>query len=342
MSRNMLFTNDGRYLTDIRVNSTRSWILNGIGQAEFTIAVTDPKCRRLYLDFGNLLLIQHEKLPDWIGVIDVPMVFQSGKVTVRAYEITKIMQWRRTPENTTFKGSAGRIASQLFACANEQGDTRMRLEIVSGGGSTRQELLGDSVWVHLDRIRQRANNDMVITPGYAGTRLIANVEWVARAGRGEKPLVSLVEGKNLENGNVTLTVDGDFYNDQLGVSDGATDDAKLFSNEDDPASISQYGLRQGKISFSNIQDQGSLDASVRKEIRINSVPRKIVSLVALDVGDTFKYLRLGTVFNTRLTTAGFTGDAIGYKTQTRVFGMRFTDGSGRCEILNQDSADGSF
>jgi hypothetical protein len=337
----MVFSDDGRYLTDIRVKSTRSWVLNGIGQADFVMAATDPKCRRTFLELGNLLLILHPSLPAWIGVIDKPRLWSNGTVSVRAYEIMKIMQWRRTPENTKLTGTAGAIAQTLVAIGNTEGDMRIRLSVISGDGTPREETMGDSAWVHLQRVRARANNDIVVTYSLTGGRLTAHAQWLAKAGTGEKPLVALVQNKNLEAGDL-LSEDGDFYNDLLGKSDASSAGAQITSRVIDTVSINQFGLRQGKKIFYGNRVQGTLDANTAREVKVNGRPRRNASQVALDIGDTFKSLRLGAVLRSRLTAAGFMGDRPAFAANVRIFGMRYTDGAGRCEVMDQEDASGQF
>ena len=44
---------------------------------------------------------------------------------------------------------------------------------------------------------------------------------------------------------------------------------------------------------------------------------------ALNVGDTFKYLKVGNIFNLSFQSVGFRGDSLGFATRVRVIGMGY-------------------
>jgi hypothetical protein len=335
-----VFSRNGTPLADLRTSVTRSWVLNGIGRAEFMLATNDPKCTRENIEFGNLVLVQHETLPDWIGVIHTPRQWFAGAVLVTAYEIIKITQWRRTPENQMLTGTAGQIFSQLIDIANSRVDTRLRSAVVSGDGTSRQETLSDSVWAHINRVRRRSNNDWLVNSGFIAGRLAANMTWRAMAG--DAPLQSLVEGYNIEFPQTPLAEDGEIYNDVLGQGEATTSGERIFSNAIAQDSISRFGLREIKKLFDGNSEQATLDTNTMAEAARVSRPIATSSLVALNVGQTFAACKLGNTLNVQFRTVGFGGSGTGYTANVRIYGMRYADNTGKLEIQTQESADGQF
>ena len=71
-TRITLFNNSGEKLAEIDANVSRSWKLNEDGAGTFTMSTQDTKAIIDYLEFGNFVYMEHDKLPIWGGMIDTP------------------------------------------------------------------------------------------------------------------------------------------------------------------------------------------------------------------------------------------------------------------------------
>lgn len=334
-----IYNNGGVPLTDIRASVIRSWVLNGIGQAEFEIAYTDTKCRRAYLEFGNLIKIEHTHLPDWVGVIDTPRQWREGKVLIRAYEMGKLLMWRISPASLKITGTAGDLVTQLLQIANEQGDTTLRIGDVYGGGGNREETLGDTIFTHLDGIQKRTGFEWTITPDSDGGSLTCNLNWHYKTGI-NVPSPELTE-KNTEKNSYTFSEEGDIVNDLTGYGDALTPTTRLTAFAADQTSIGQYGRRQAKKVYYGNRVQSTLDANVEADLVQKKDPIKVFQATVLNVNSVFNTLRLGNRINTNILGFGFTDDGKGYQSQVRILGMRYSDFSDKVELLTtEDTEDG--
>ena len=78
-SRMSIYDKSGIYLTEIDADIDRTWKINDYGKATFTISKEDVKAVYEYIRFGNLIYIEHNKLPAWAGVIDPPRDWASSQ-----------------------------------------------------------------------------------------------------------------------------------------------------------------------------------------------------------------------------------------------------------------------
>ena len=322
----------GEPLTTLRANVTCSWVLGGIGEATFDIAYTDPKCQQAYLEYGNLLLVEHSNLPPWVGVIDTPRAWKRSSVSVRAYDITKLWQWRNTTAGQLLKGTAGVLFNALVYIANAAGETCIRPGSIYSDGIDRQETLSDYVGKHIDTIRTRSGSDYQLRPVKDGqNRLLVYIDWVARVGVYCSAI--LTEGKNVESTDGVMSEEGTIVNQMVGYGDTTTAGKRLQSTKTDYASISQFGLRQGFTTFSGNTVQSTLDANTQAFLNANKTPARILKLKALDVGNTFANLSLGNTLRVNLFSIGFTNGGRGYSANVRIQGMKYVSNSQTVELI---------
>lgn len=326
-----VFSNTGEALTTLRAAVKRSWVLGGIGQAQFQIAYTDPKCLQEYLEFGNYVLIQHETLPDWIGVIDTPRQWGVNAVTVNAYEVPMLWEWRVMPLKTTLNGTAGSIFEQLITLANDEGDTRIVPGSIYGDGVDRQEKLSDTAYQHIMNVRYRSGNDYKFRPTIQDRLLTIYADWVEYVG--ERPLVMLSEGHNIEANENLLTEDGDIINDIYAYGDNTTSGTRLAARVFDDTSISRYGLRQKSQTFAGNTLLTTLTSNATSFVNNNKDPQRILRVRALNIGDTFSALRLGNVLNLTMQSVGFVRGQRGFSSDVRIYGISYNSGEGIAELI---------
>jgi hypothetical protein len=321
----------GEPLTNIKASITRSWVLGGVGEASFEIAYTDPKCQQEYLEYGNFVLVEHDTLPPWVGVIDTPRQWTNSSVQVKAYEAAKVLQWRRTQAGQLLTGSAGSLFTQLINIANAAGDTRIRIGSIYSDSTSRQERLSDNVYQHVLNLRARTGNDFQFTPASDDGKLIIVADWLSRDG--EAAVIPLVEGKNIESNDALLSEEGTIINDLIGYGDASTTGSRLTSKYYDETSASRYGLRQAFTTFSGNIVQGTLDANTKNTIIANRNAQRILGIKALDVGATFANLRIGNTLQLVMKSVGFVQGERGYQATVRIVGMKYSSTIGTVELV---------
>ena len=108
-----VFDRNGSPIGEINALYTCSWLLNAPGKLSFTLSVNDPKCREDFLRFGNLVLVLHDDLPAWGGVIDTPREWGDGNVRINAWGGEKLLDFRRGPVGRLLTGSGGDILGSV-------------------------------------------------------------------------------------------------------------------------------------------------------------------------------------------------------------------------------------
>jgi hypothetical protein len=338
-SRMTIYDRRGNPLTEMDATVQRSWILNEVGEANFVVSQFDQKFQRKYIEFGNLVLVEHDKLPAWVGVIDPERKWSSWTATVRAFSAEKLLAFRRGPQAMTVTGTAGSIFQQMVDIANLEEDTLIRVEGVYGVLPVRQETLNlTRILDEVNRVAERSENDWGVEPtlGLDGRLSLAASWWLRR---GVRRMVGLIEGHNLaEGGSSTMTEQGEIINDLMGYGEGATWDSRETWLEMDTESIAQYGRRQGSMGFDGVTQMETLRQNTQAALAESAWPRRTWRISALDVEETYYNLRLGDELPLVMHTTGFTGDVVGTEANVRIKGMSFSDDKGKVDLVVDEVA----
>jgi hypothetical protein len=323
-----IFSRDGTPITDFKASAIRSSLLNEIGEAVFYIATSSIKCKREVLEYGNFVLMQHDSLGDWVGVIDTPRPWHHGYVEVHAFEPAYILQYRTTPLNGLLDGTPGIKITQLLAMANGQEDTLIRAGNIFIGGAASQEITDDSVYAHLKKISDNNHYDWVTTPSVDSSgKLSIALDWFEKAG--VQTDLELAQGKNILYGDTPLEESGEIINSVLALSDAA----ELSVIYTDELSRKQIGLRQVRHTFSGITETLTLQVAAKQYVDDHKESDIGTPLTAVNVGATFSNIRLGNTARQKNTDVGFDGDSLGQSMFIRIMGWRFDETAGTCELF---------
>jgi len=303
----------------------RSWVLNGIGQANITIAKTDASCTDALLRFGNRALVQEDDMGTWGGIVLPPRNWTADGVTFTAYTIEKLLELRY-PGAESYTGYAGDIFEDLITSANTTEDTLIDFGTAYTGGESWTEETTDTIYKALAAIAKRTGQDWEIEPGIDS---VGKMEWAAywRSYRGEdlSDSVVLEEGTHFKIAQGPLLSDqGPIYNSiKLVKYDGVGITTTATATDED--SIVTYGTLQGLFNETvptgyTAQTYCDYLLSVYKE------PRKTFKLSVInDDVDTLKNIRLGNTITILLVTYGFTGNGLGLETQVRITAIEADD-----------------
>ena len=326
-----IYTRDGTPIADVKASAVRSSLLNSYGEAVFFIATTSIKCRKEILNYGNYIVIQHDSLPDWVGILDTPRPWHHGYVEVHAFEVPYILQYRTTPLNAMLTGTPGELFSQLLAIANGQDDTLLREGVVFSGGMVTDRQVNNSVYVHIKEIREQNNLDWACTPIVDGAgRLTVVFDLLERAGVDTD--LELSQGHNILHGDMPLEESGEIINSVDAVTDGQEDGVLNFIYRDEQ-SIKEIGLRIVRESFSGITDLPSLASVAKAFVDKRKISSIATPLTAVNVGQTFSNIRNGNVASYRYTDVGFTDDRVGISEKVRIQGWRYDETEDTCELF---------
>jgi len=338
LSRVVVYDRGGRALATLNCITERSWILSGEGLCRITIAVNDAKVKQSIVQYGNLVSIEHDTLPLWAGVLDTDRLWGESRLVLTAWSGERLFKFRRSPLNLPLTGSsAGVLYKALIDIANTDEDLRVRAGDIWYGGTPRDETLdGKKIYDHVRAISGRTGYDWGLDGTFdANGYLYFLANWYEA--RGEVKGQPLREGTNIIAAEDALTEQGIIVNDLLGIGDGSTLETRITYKEIDETSRGLYGLRQDAQDYPGNKEIGTLMDNVRGTLAASKNPLKTLNVIALDVGDTFKALRLGNVLPLYMTTVGWLADGnVGMNTQVRIIGMRYNDDLDQASLIVQE------
>lgn len=333
-SRHLVFDLNGHMLAELNVGSRRSWLMNQVGRCDLIMSMRDPKAVPAIIKPGNMLLIQHEALPDWVGVFDTPVGFGYGMLNLVAYSAEVVFGWRRTPLNKKISGTAGGLFAHIldFINAEDYNEKPIYAGEIYEGGPDREETLGDLASVHLQRIATRADQYFDVTPNFTEAQTLQLLgNWYAR--RGQDLNLDLIEGKHIELKQGQLLVyDGNVVNDLMAYGDATTKSKRLTYQAVDEDSISLYGLRQFPQVFAGNKEMETLKDNALKYIKGSKQPSATLDLLVADVNDVLKHMVVGNTLRLLLNNAGFMEDRLGFDGRVSLTAVEYDDFSNTVQL----------
>lgn len=332
-TRLTIYNRQGMYLAEFDAVCKRTWLLNKVGTAEFTISTQDSKCRGDFLQFGNLVLIEHDVLPAWGGVITTPRDWGKFAVKIHCKSADHLFYTRVGKAGMTFNSNSGANFNSLITFANTEEDLRIRAGDIDTGGAVIPVKLdpGNKLSVSLAELTKDSGYEYYLEPKLdANRQLYFSAHWYPRFG--VEKLTRLEEGLNIEFVDELLTEQGDILNEYRVSEAGGKGE---FTARDEE-SVGLYGLRQHSESMTiNADKDGSLEAVAVNKLKAAKNPTQTFNFVVLNEGEIWSEMGLGNTFPVKMLTCGFTGNAIGMDTSIRVTGMTFDD-EGRLEVVCEE------
>lgn len=329
----------GQQLTELVADvGPVSWVLNGVGRTSLSLALSDPKATGVNLQIGNRIYLQFDNgLPPWGGVLDLPRSWQGGTVTVSAYGIERLLDYRCTGKNDAFYDrSAGYIFRELLRREEVQDPLGIRFgEVWMGGRPHWPRYHYKSLWYVLDySLRRMERCDWRFTAYLdSESRIRFRASFYEVAGQDRSSNVAIVEGRNAADG-LQLTEQGAVINAHYAVSEGQTwGSERLVVAGRETESIARYGLRETGKVYSGVSMPTTLEMHARNTLRINSRPRRIFNFeVTNNAPGAFGDYGLGDTIRCVLPSFGFDG----YDGNVRVMAREYDPQSGRCTLVVEE------
>jgi len=322
-----IFSRSGNPLAEFSAGVDRSYSIGQEGRAQFIYPYRKRDVvNKDVLRFGNWLLIQNEALPTWIGVIDTPRQWSSRTVIVNAYSPERVFSWRRGSLETLVTGSAGTIFEKLLSLINNAENTILRPGNIWKGGAKMEETINPNLLSEeLQRIQERSKEEYSWRTVIDGNgKLTVYADWSKRIGSETGEL--LQEGKrggNVEALENMLVEDGPIINDLQGFGEGDSWKTKKSFIARNQASINLYGLRQSAEEFYGVSAIGTITNNTKALLAEMQDTKRAFHLNALNVGSTFKYIRLGNKLRLRFENVGFDTGGAHFQTMIRIMAMSF-------------------
>lgn len=332
-TRLSIYSHQGIKLTEVVANFKRTWKIGEYGEAQFTLATADAKAKLEYLQFGNLVYAEHDKLPPWGGMIDTPRTWDVKAITVHCYGGEYLFTQRHAPRELIIKGAPGVIFKALIEQGNVAGDAPITVGEVWGEGATTQMIYHyDMLYDRIKELCKMYEAEWTVTPviDKSGNGLYFSASFHDQVGQVSQMV--LYEDQHIElKGNV-LTEQGEIVNEVTAFGGGSTYATILSTTYINEASIGKYGLRRKSYNIGG-KDSAAIAAGGQAQLGRSYEPRKTFDINVLDVGDAFNQLRIGVTFPLQLYTIGFTGAEYGMRTNIRVLGMTYDDRANKVSVI---------
>jgi sRNA-binding carbon storage regulator CsrA len=316
-SRIRLFDRTGTLIYEVGAPAFREWVLNDIGSASFTIKAAGMEP---YIEFGNFVTIENDKLDTWVGVVIPPRTWSPKIITVNAKSAMSLFGQRVGSYEQPVSGSWGEVLSQVIGIANSAEDTLMQIGTYDAGISYSSVVDMSNLYTYLQRALAQAQTRLDFRPVTTNGKLKIFIDM--------KPTLYttsnlyLEEGLNVKNNTSILIQQGEIYNDItiLGVG---LDQVKVTANAVDQVSIEKYGRRQRL--FSEGQSQADVDRLAVVRLAQYAYPRNTLALTTMDKGNTLLYTRVGNSGSVKLRSVGYLNGGLGFQGTASIRVIQYDD-----------------
>lgn len=333
-SQVIVFDRDFHFLAELSCLTRRDWTLNSWGECRFDLGTNDPKFREEFIRYGRHLLVRHQYLPDWVGVIDTPRTWGRMRAEVSAVGAEKYFQWRHalTIDDNNFlseipllEGTYGSVFRDIVALANRPEYTGISVgEVADGGPATQQKLTG-YLSEALSEMATRSKQYWDVTPVFTvhSDVLGLRANWYYKKGS-RIDNVALEEGRNIEFEDKPMTEEGELGTEVIAIGDTGVD-AGAYSARRTSSNVGLYGLRQHIQRLTGVNEFTTVEAYAEQSIEHFSEPRRNFRLTVTDP-TLYPLMITGNEFTVALKTVGFhDGGKPGWSGQIMITGVHYTD-----------------
>jgi len=330
-SRISIYSPQGNKLTELEADFYREWKISEYGTGKFDISVLDDKFSSNFIDFGNWVHVEHDKLAPWVGTIECPRDWNGGMVTVNCLSGEARLKRALTRKDTKYHGTPGFVFSKFIqdACSEIIG-----LKVGHAYSAGKHITVLDNyaqVYNLVCRIAEKRNEEWDVTPSLDGNgSLWFEANWYKQMGTVRS--TRLYEDKHVAAG-VKLVEQGETYNRVIVKGAKGSWAQGGIGVYTDWAAVRDYGLYEFLLSDNTAKEEDDHIDYARNYVNEHKEPRRTFTLGLVDADDLFKELRLGDTFTLETYQTGFTGDRLGCVADIRILQMNFKDSEGVVNVV---------
>lgn len=327
------FSRQGIKLIEFNQECTYEWVENEPGTLSFSISVADLMARldgaapEPFLRFGNLVLVQHPKLPDFVGII-TQRQWGKGIIAITARGAMWALKKSVSPFSDKTIGTNGALFKKILSAHNTQCDWKIQSGDIFLGGVSKEEVIEPTNMLkEAQRAAKRANARFDITAEIdERNRLTLFGNW--REIAIGAPVMRLVEGENLEDpGDMALneTIE-ETANHVNGLTNAGSSVSRTTASVVDAESEAMYGPMYYAESYTNVTQTDAVQKNAQAKLAQIKDPAALPKMTALDVEETFYQLKIGAVVECQLIRHGFDANGyIGFNGLCRIVAMRYME-----------------
>ncbi len=261
-----------------------SWILNDVGQAQFFVPYTDKNCTTDILSIGNFVLFEwvypeHEDLPIFGGVIDIPRSRGIGGVVLTAYTGERILSWFETgAQEEVANLSPGNMFKEFVGATKIKYSAGLvEGDIYDDGSALTKEWTIAQVLDVVRTLAQDSGQDFGFIPSVTGGTLSFEYNWYLSRGRDVSDKVLFAEGVNV--GTPILDEQGPIVNQVTVYGAGNVwDGTRLTGKANDDESLSDYGWREASLISQESKNEADVILAARQYLSDHKNPLGSLSL----------------------------------------------------------------
>lgn len=328
-SRIRLYNRAGILIYEVSAPSFREWVLNDIGNAQFEIKADGMEN---YIEFGNYVTIEHDKLDTWVGCIVTPRTWSPHRAVVNAKSAMWLFAQRAGSYEQEILGSWGQVFTQILGIVNSAETTLLQIGTYDDGISYSSTVDMSNVYTYLQRALAQSQTRLDFRPVVSGGKLTIYIDM--KPSLYTTSSLRLEEGLNVKNNASILVNQGEIYNDVTVLGIGLNQE-RYSANARDTASIAKYGLRQ--IVFSEGQSQSDVDRLAVVRLAQYAYPRNTLALSVINQADTFDSVRVGYSADVELKTVGYTGGGLGFRATQYMRVVQYDDKTAEATLVCEEA-----
>ena len=322
-SRVSIYNPQGVKLTEIEADFYREWKLSEYGAGKFDISVLDPHFDQEYIDFGNWVLAEHDKLPGWIGTIESPRDWNNGIVTVNCLSGEARLKRALTRKDTQYHGTPGHVFKMFIedSCSEIIG---LKVGNLYQAGSHITVLDNfANVYDLVCKIAEKRKNEWCVEPELDERgNLWYLCNWYQQAGTVRT--TRLYEDKHF-SAELKMTEQGDMYNRVIVKGARGSWAQGGIGIYTDWRAVKDYGLYEYLLSDNTATEEDDHIEYARNYVNAHKEPKKTWTLQIADVNDVFREVRLGDTFTIETYRTGFVDNHLGWVGDVRLKQMSYKD-----------------
>lgn len=334
MSRVIVFGLDNKSLGEFDANVDRSWTIDGSpassGGGSSTIVIPDSVAAMNILQFGQMIMVTHDNLPVWAGMIDTPWKALLP-VQLTAYNAEYLLSQRCPDGPITMQAPLAQILNEMINQANIQEEMYIRLGNVDGlDGTIRQESFDQRpFWDQMKALLLRAGCEMTVRPQRDptdGNRLYIYLDVKKQVGIDTGYL--LHDGENANIKIADASVEGTILNRVTGISGESTQTSrKQTIPQLSIDSLLSYRLRSIIQQFQGVIDDATLLANAVNFLNQNAAPKLKLTIQILDVGNAFSICAPGNIVLLHGANLWLPGGVHGWRGFMRLITLEYAEGN---------------
>lgn len=325
----------------------RSWLLNDYGKCEFSIGFNPSLkqsaqiCREQYLQFGNLVHIEHipskdlllqpkGKLPDWVGIILPNRDWDLGICHVTAYQAEAILAFRAMPYQSV-KGSPADVFIQILNMMTAK-NIIFQNGIIDNLNITVSDDLRTNIYDHIKKMVKNAGMDWNITSeidsNNGSLKLYANL--YQRKGIDTNFILT---NKNTELSSPLLSEQGTPSNHIFGYSQAQTAQSRIMTEVFHQGSYDDYGPLELNQVIMGAKDSATVMNATQQRVDARGRPVKLIKRIVLDKDKSFSNLDVGNSVYVKDNRVGFNKNGgYGFEGNYRIISMDYNDLSNKVPL----------